>query len=31
LNPAFTDILGGQIDYIITSVIGVLPYGHLEQ
>jgi tripartite-type tricarboxylate transporter receptor subunit TctC len=26
LNPAFTDILGGQIDYIITSVIGVLPY-----
>jgi tripartite-type tricarboxylate transporter receptor subunit TctC len=26
LNPAFTDILGGQIDYIITSVTGVLPY-----
>ncbi len=26
LNPAFTDILSGQIDYIITSVIGVLPY-----
>jgi tripartite-type tricarboxylate transporter receptor subunit TctC len=26
LNPAFNDILGGQIDYIITSVIGVLPY-----
>jgi tripartite-type tricarboxylate transporter receptor subunit TctC len=26
LNPAFTDLLGGQIDFIITSVIGVLPY-----
>ena len=26
LNPAFTDILGGQIDYIITSVTGVLPH-----
>ena len=26
LNPAFTDILGGQIDYIITSVIGVLAF-----
>lgn len=26
LAPAFTDILGGQIDYIITSVTGVLPY-----
>jgi tripartite-type tricarboxylate transporter receptor subunit TctC len=26
LNPAFTDILSGQIDYIITSVTGVLPH-----
>ncbi len=26
LAPAFTDILSGQIDYIITSVTGVLPY-----
>jgi tripartite-type tricarboxylate transporter receptor subunit TctC len=26
LNPAFSDLLGGQIDYIITSVTGVLPY-----
>jgi tripartite-type tricarboxylate transporter receptor subunit TctC len=26
LNPAFTDILAGQIDYIITSVTGVLPH-----
>jgi tripartite-type tricarboxylate transporter receptor subunit TctC len=26
LNPAFTDILAGQIDYLLTSVTGVLPH-----
>jgi tripartite-type tricarboxylate transporter receptor subunit TctC len=26
LNPAFTDLLSGQIDFMITSIIGVLPH-----
>ena len=26
LNPAFTDLLGGNIDFMVTSVTGVLPY-----
>jgi tripartite-type tricarboxylate transporter receptor subunit TctC len=26
LNPAFTDMISGQIDFMITSIIGIQPY-----
>lgn len=26
LNPAFTDMISGQIDFMVTSIIGVQPY-----